>query len=84
MSATTGTPLHRLVALAAELRLELEAAASSGRTDRADQLRAELALLDDLALPEAVGELHLQRITYAAAAEAMGRVLPAALRRFLG
>ena len=83
MSSAPRPALRRLAALAAELRLELEAATTSGQTARADQLRGELALLEDLALPEAVGELQLQRITYVAASQAMGRVLPAALRGFL-
>ncbi|MBW3619902.1 MAG: hypothetical protein KY461_06620 [Actinobacteria bacterium] len=83
MTTTPGPALPRLAALAAELRLELDAARSSGHTARADQLRGELALLEDLALPEAVGELQLQRITYTAASQAMGRVLPVALRGFL-
>lgn len=83
MTAPPDTTLRRLSTLAGELRLELEAATVSGRTERAAELRGELALLEDLALPEAIGELQLQRLTYVAASQAIGRVLPTALRAFL-
>lgn len=83
MTSSPRPGLQRLVTLAGELRGELEAATTSGRAAHAEELRGELALLEDLALPEAVSELRLQRLTYAAASEAMQRTLPATLRGFL-
>lgn len=76
--------LAPLSALAQELRRELEEALRSDRTTLVDQLRGELALLEDLALPEAISELRLQHLAYEATATAMRRPLPAGLVRFLG
>lgn len=82
MSGTPHEP-RRLTAWAAALRTELERAATDGDDARAGNLRGELALLEDLALPEAVCELRLQRITFLAAQQAMTRAVPPALTRFL-
>lgn len=84
MSRSTSPDLRRLTALADELRAELAEARDAGDAVRVERLRGELALLEDLALPEAVSELRLQRITYAGAARAVARPLPPALVAFIG
>lgn len=83
MTASSAPDPRRLAALTAELRTQLDAAVDAGEADRADELRGELALLEDLALPEAVSELRLQRLSYAAAEQAMTRPLPPGLVDFL-
>lgn len=76
--------LRHLTQLASELLTSLREAETAGDRARAGQLRRELALLEDLALPEAVGELRLQRIAYRAVERAMGEPLPAGLSSFVG
>lgn len=83
MTDPTWPPLPHLAALADGVRRELAAAEAAGHADAIERLRGELALLEDLALPEAMCELRLQRIAYAGAAEAMTRPLPPALLAFL-
>lgn len=82
MSGTRGP--RGVAAWAAALRSELARAASDGDDGRVESLRGELALLEDLVLPEAVCEVRLQRIAYAAAQQAMARAVPPALARFVG
>lgn len=83
MTASSAPDPRRLAAVADELRAQLDAAVEAGEAARADELRGELSLLEDLAMPEAVNELRLQRLSYAAAEQAMGRPLPRALVDFL-
>lgn len=83
MTASSAPDLRRLTALLIELRARLDAELDAGDADRAEALRGELALLEDLALPEAVSELRLQRLSYAATRQAMVRPLPGALVAFL-
>ena len=80
---TSSPDPRRLAALSTQLRAQLDAARAAGDVDRAEELRGELALLEDLALPEAVSELRLQRLSYAATEQAMARPLPRDLVAFL-
>lgn len=83
MTASSASDPGRLAALTLGLRIRLDTAVEAGETDRAEELRGELALLEDLAVPEAVSELRMQRLSYAAAEHAMARPLPPALVDFL-
>lgn len=77
-------PPPALLDLANELSRDLLLAEAAGDDARAGELRGELALLEDLALPEAVSELRLQRIALRAVVRAMRRPLPAPRRGAAG